>query len=212
LRDRRFGHRRIRIRRLGYGFSDISGLDLDRYQFFRELFGRRREGHHVGVGGIAGLAPCLGRPRIVGRIFIDPRREGGKGLIDRRTRLGRRNLSAAAFDGGDLGIQDVADPPVAPVSRQRQEISRMIRTALAMGASCSSKASPSSPALAAVCALSTALRIAASAAARSASAAACFCAARLSSIRATASSTRRVSALRLRLAYSPGTSGRARSP
>ena len=56
---------------------------------------------------------------------------------------------------------------------------------------------------AAVCVLLTACRIAASASVSLVSEAACFCEAMLSSIRATASSTILVSALRLRLAYSP---------
>ncbi len=93
--------------------------------------------------------------------------------------------------------------PSAPISRHRQAISRMIRLPLRTGASFSSSARPSS---AATRAASTAPLIAASASLSPLSGGAgggCRWAARFSSSRATASSTMLVSALRLRLAYSP---------
>jgi hypothetical protein len=92
--------------------------------------------------------------------------------------------------------------PSAPISRQRQAISRMIRLPLRTGPSFSSSARPSR---AATRAASTAPRIAASASFSplSGAAAGCRWVARFSSSRATASSTMLVSALRLRLAYSP---------
>ena len=71
----------------------------------------------------------------------------------------------AAFDDAGLGIQDVADAAVGAGLAQRQEISRMTRTPLGIGARRSSIASPSSPPFAATCASLTASRIAASASA-----------------------------------------------
>ena len=93
--------------------------------------------------------------------------------------------------------------PSAPISRKRQEISRMTRTPLRTGARFCSSASSPSAADAAVLASFSAARSAASASAKRGSRTGVFCAASVSSIRATASSTIRVSALRLRLAYSP---------
>ncbi len=81
----------------------------------------------------------------------------------------------------------------------------MMREPLRIGARFSSSCKPSKAVVAAPSALATALRIDISAAGRRSTTTGgggCFCAATVCSIRATASSTMRVSALRLRLAYS----------
>jgi hypothetical protein len=93
--------------------------------------------------------------------------------------------------------------PSAPISRKRHAISLMTRTPLRTGARFSSSARLSRAPDAAALASSSARLMAVNASASPLSGAGCRWAARLSSIRATASSTMRVSALRLRLAYSP---------
>jgi len=91
----------------------------------------------------------------------------------------------------------------APISRKRHAISRITRAPLRTGARFSSSARPPTAPNAAARAASSAARIPIRASASPASGAGVLCAARVSSIRATASSTILVSALRLRLAYSP---------
>ncbi len=93
--------------------------------------------------------------------------------------------------------------PSAPISRKRQAISRMTRAPLRTGARfCSSARSPT--AVVAACRASlNAVRNDAIIWSSRGSRSGCFCAASVPSIRATASSTILVSALRLRLAYSP---------